>query len=153
MNWEIFGSIGEFVGAIGVILSLVYVGFQVRQNTRTMHAASIDALISSSNFVRQQIVANTEVADIYDRGNKDPDQLTEPEMVRYRVLIASILWTSWNAYAQTQLTGLAASTFDAQKPFIRRIVTTNGGKWVWKNYQDEFETDFRAAIDEIIASA
>ena len=62
MNWDAIGSLAEILGAIGVIASLVYVGMQVRQNTRTMHAASIDAYITSSNFVRQQIVANAKAS-------------------------------------------------------------------------------------------
>ena len=141
------------MGAIGVIASLVYVGMQVRQNTRTMHAASIDAHITSSNFVRQQIVTNAEVADIYAKGMANPDDLTQQEKVRFRVLLASILWTSWNAFAQTQLTGLDGSTFEAQKPFIRRIVTMPGGQWFWQEYAHEFESDFRAAIEKIIVES
>ena len=33
MNWEAAGAIGELVGAAGVIASLIYVGYQIRQNT------------------------------------------------------------------------------------------------------------------------
>lgn len=115
MNWLAIGSIAEILGAVAVIASLIYVGLQVRQNTRTIHATSIDAHISSANFVRQQIVDNAEVADIYAKGLANPGELNEQEKVRFRVLLASILWSSWNAYAQTRLTGLAGSTFDAQK--------------------------------------
>jgi hypothetical protein len=153
MNWHAIGPIAEMLGAIGVIASLVYVGIQVRQNTRTTHAASINAHITSANFVRQQIVANAEVADIYAKGMANPDDLTELEKVRFRVLFASILWTSWNAFAQTQLTGLDGSTFEAQKPFIRRLFTMPGGRWFWQEYADEFESEFQVAIEEIIEEA
>ena len=150
MNWEMFGAVGELVSAFGVIVSLVYVGYQVRQNTRMIHAASIDSTISSGNYVREQIVANADVASVYDKGNKDPARLTDEERVRYRILLQSILWTSWNAYAQTKLTGLEGSTFDAQKPFLRRVLYTPGGQWFWKTYQHESEAGFRAKIEEIL---
>lgn len=151
MNWDMFTAIAELLSAVGVILSLVYVGFQVRQNTRAMHAASIDAAIGAANFVREQVVANADVASLYDRGNKNPDQLTEEERVRYRILIQSILWTSWNSYAQTQLTGLDRSVFGAQEPFIRRILSSPGAEWVWRTYPEEFEASFRATVEEILA--
>ena len=153
MNWEMFAAIAELLSATGVIISLVYVGSQVRQNTKMMHAASIDATIGATNYVREQVVAHADVASLYDRGNKNPDGLTDEETTRYRVLIASILWTSWNMYAQTQLTGLDGSVFEAQKPFIRRIVSTPGGKWFWQTYQNEFEASFREEIDEIMANS
>jgi hypothetical protein len=61
------------------------------------------------------------------------------------------LWSSWNAFVQIRLTGLTGATFDAQKPFIERIVKTLGGKWFWDEFADEFETDFRAEIEQIVA--
>jgi hypothetical protein len=152
MNWEMFAAIAELLSAVGVILSLVYVGSQVRQNTKMMHAAGMEATIGAANFVREQIVAHADVASLYDRGNKDPVQLTDEERVRYRILVQSILWTSWNSYAQTELTGLDGSVFDAQKPFIRRVLSTAGGQWVWQGFQDEFEASFRATVDEILTS-
>ena len=34
MTLEDLGNLGEFVGAIGVVVSLVYLALQIRQNTR-----------------------------------------------------------------------------------------------------------------------
>ena len=48
MNWEALGAIGELIGAVGVIASLIYVGLQVRQNTRSMRAATYDSLVRSN---------------------------------------------------------------------------------------------------------
>lgn len=153
MNWDMFAAIAELLSAAGVIISLVYVGFQVRQNTQMMHAASIDATIGASNYVREQIVTNADVASLYNKGNRNPDELTEEETVRYRILIHSILWTSWNSFAQTQLTGLDRSVFEAQKPFIKRVVSTPGGRWFWQAYQGEFEASFRQMIEKILAGS
>jgi len=41
------GAIGEFVGAFGVIASLIYVGLQVRQNTRAMRSETRLGLANS----------------------------------------------------------------------------------------------------------
>ena len=38
MNWEALGAIGEVLGAVGVIVTLVYLALQVRQNTRHVRA-------------------------------------------------------------------------------------------------------------------
>ena len=37
------GSLGEFVGAIGVVVSLVYLAQQMRQNTTSVRAASFNS--------------------------------------------------------------------------------------------------------------
>ncbi len=36
MNWEAIGAIGELLGAAGVIATLGYLAFQIRQNTRQL---------------------------------------------------------------------------------------------------------------------
>ncbi len=33
MNWDAIGAIAEIAGVIAIVVSLVYVGFQVRQNS------------------------------------------------------------------------------------------------------------------------
>ena len=38
MNWEAIGAISEFVGATAVVLTLVYVAIQIKQNTATSRA-------------------------------------------------------------------------------------------------------------------
>ena len=43
------GALGEFIGAIAVVISLVFVGLQVRQNTKMVKAqtAAVDRQVSN----------------------------------------------------------------------------------------------------------
>ena len=38
MNWDAIGAIGEVVGAVGVIITLIYLAAQIRQNSKTTQA-------------------------------------------------------------------------------------------------------------------
>ena len=40
MNWEAIGAIGEIIGAAGVIITLLYLASQLRQNTRALGVTS-----------------------------------------------------------------------------------------------------------------
>jgi hypothetical protein len=33
MNWEAIGAVGEGVTAVGVIVTLIYLSYQIKQNT------------------------------------------------------------------------------------------------------------------------
>lgn len=65
MNWMLVSSVAEAVTATGLIGSLIYVGMEIRQATRAVHALSIDAHVADINFVREQLVTNSELASIY----------------------------------------------------------------------------------------
>ena len=44
MNWEAIGASGEIIGAIAVVVSIAYLAYQIRSNTKAMRAsASFDA--------------------------------------------------------------------------------------------------------------
>ena len=40
MNLEDLGNLGEFLAAIGVIVSLIYLALQIRQNTKSVRAST-----------------------------------------------------------------------------------------------------------------
>ena len=47
MNWEAIGAIGEIVGGVGVIATLIYLAVQIRQNTRSVEAATYQSVAES----------------------------------------------------------------------------------------------------------
>ncbi len=44
---EALGNVGDFVGGIGVIVTLVYLALQIRKNTQAVHSASLDSVANS----------------------------------------------------------------------------------------------------------
>ena len=40
MNWEAIGAVGEVLGAVAVVLTLIYLSLQIRQNTKAMKGAT-----------------------------------------------------------------------------------------------------------------
>jgi hypothetical protein len=44
VNWEAISAIGQIVGAIAVVISLIYVAREIRRNARTERVASMDSL-------------------------------------------------------------------------------------------------------------
>ncbi len=57
-----------------------------------------------------------------------------------------------NVYAQSAYAELANDTWEAQIPAIRRTLSTNGGKWFWDNYGNEFEKGFRHEVERIMSN-
>jgi hypothetical protein len=44
MNWEALGAIGEIVGAAAVVVTLGYLAVQIRQNTKSVQAATFQSI-------------------------------------------------------------------------------------------------------------
>ena len=80
MEWTIqdLGAIGEFVGALGVVITLGYLAYQIRQNTTqskqntlTAKAAAVNASNPSLRETRRSIFESEEMAEIFELGNND----------------------------------------------------------------------------------
>ncbi|MBV1930234.1 MAG: hypothetical protein KUG71_00845 [Porticoccaceae bacterium] len=76
MNWDAIGAISEAVGALGVIITLIYLATQIRQNSRTMDqhtsavATAAEIAAADQNGRQYAILAqDSELADIIYRGN------------------------------------------------------------------------------------
>ena len=48
MNWEAIGATGEIIGAVGVIVTLVYLAIQIRQNTASLKSSTLQARLEAS---------------------------------------------------------------------------------------------------------
>jgi hypothetical protein len=59
-RFEDLASVSEIVAAIGVILSLVFVGFQIRDGNRETRAATNQATLDSEMFFQAQILRHAD---------------------------------------------------------------------------------------------
>ena len=78
MNWEAIGAISEVVGAIAVVLSLIYVATQIKQNTAASRSQSINQINSQYGALMSQVAMNGDLAQIYRKATDgealDPDE-------------------------------------------------------------------------------
>jgi hypothetical protein len=61
MNWETIGAISELVGAIAVVVSLIYLAKQIKQNTQSTEAAGFQTWQSDSSAHWLAIANNREL--------------------------------------------------------------------------------------------
>jgi hypothetical protein len=155
LSWQDLGDIGEMVSAIAVVISLVYLAFQIRQNTnqieqntKTARATAFDSSISHAMVARQAIFENEDIARIWHKGSQDPETLSEEELLRYRLVIHNVLWSIWNIQSQAQVAQLSSETWQAQLAILRRLFLSKGVQWFWANYGQEFGASFHRVVEE-----
>ena len=90
MSMDILGNLGEFVGAVGVVLSLLLVARQLRlgheqtrRNTRSVRAATFNSMVENSIRLLEHVFRDSELADFVARASDDPDGLTPGERLRW----------------------------------------------------------------------
>lgn len=151
MNWEAIGAVGETVGALAVLLTLVYLAIQIRQNTRSVQAAAVDSANTQVSRIREVVLSNADLTSLYRRGNEDPLSLSEDEIIRYRLLVHNICAALSNSLTQSSVSGLSWNISQVNLTVLKRVMATPGGRWFWDLYRHEFEETFQSTCDDIYA--
>ena len=96
MTLEDLGNLGDLLGGIGVIVTLVYLALQIRSNTQTVRAASLEAVVNSHSQFLDRIAADPDVSRIWFSGLWGGAELTPEEGQRLLALLASAVrrWES-----------------------------------------------------------
>ena len=153
MNWDALGAVAETVSAIGVIATLVYLAIQIRGNTLASKAAAINASNLALRENRQSIFTSAEVSELFVRGNAAPEELSDVEQMRYRIMIQNIVESILDVYVQNYETGYAPETWQTQGvTLVERILGNQGGSWFWQNYSNAYPSNFRLEVNRILGT-
>jgi len=152
MNWDALGAIGELVGAIAVVVTLLYVGRQIHQANTQSQASARYSFIEAYGHMNTTITGSKEVASVFRRGLKGLD-LDEDEGLQFFALIGQFLNT-WSALFDLHKEGLLP---DNQWTMVRLDIITmlseKGGREFWERHgQFGVHESFRKAVNETLAS-
>ena len=88
MSIQDWGAIGEVIGAAAVVVTLLYLTVQLRQNTRSMQSASFHGAVRTLNDFNLGMAHDAELSRIWDCGAKDPESLSAEEWLRFSAHVA-----------------------------------------------------------------
>jgi hypothetical protein len=91
MNLETLSQLGEFVGGIGVILSLVYLAIQVRGNTNSQRADMTARILDRMAAQQHTYAFDAEASKFFTRAITDPTGLTMDERNQFAWLMTEFL--------------------------------------------------------------
>jgi hypothetical protein len=141
LNWEAIGAVGEVVGAIAVVMTLIYLSVQTRQNTKAVQHASARGVQEDANEWRFRIVDNPEVAEIFRNGMRDPESLGANDKYRFRMFLDALVFHWQHAFASGE---------DIPSANVTRVLSQTGGVWYWARAKDVLTPEFVAYVDRLL---
>lgn len=83
MNWEAIGAIGEAIGAVGVIASLIYLAVQVRASTR---ASAVESKLASTRMrtdFLNYLIESSDLNNLFNQGRQGIEPLSTEDYYRF----------------------------------------------------------------------
>ena len=119
MSWDAIGAIGEIIGALAVVISLIYLSSQVRHNNRLASNASLQAVLQSEMDFASIVIDNAELWDKVIAG----DPLEGREDNRKAIMLYNLyILDSAARYNQFKLGYLEEQNWESRKKVLHDIV-------------------------------
>lgn len=140
----------ELAGATAVLLGLVFVGLELRQNTAAIQAATMQSMVDSSEAYLLLMASDPELNEIWRKGTNDLNSLSEDESSRLFFLIRAQWLRFQNAFQQWQRGTLSDGDWEFYEAFAcgRSLSTTSDiRKATWDSHRSALTPEFLRYVD------
>jgi hypothetical protein len=150
LNWDAVGAIGEIMGASLVLVTLVYLSQQIRNNTREVKSENAHRVTDSFNQLNLLIASDERLAELWHRGVANYDDLSDTEKSSFGFMQLSAFRIYDSLYYQIQRGTGNKQLWKGEINTIRWLLATPGMRTWWKQQQFHFSPGFQEYIDDIV---
>lgn len=150
MDLDTLAKLGEFIGGVFVVFSLIYLGFQVRQNTRSLQTENYARLLDRMSTLQSRLAVEPELNRVFILGAQDPGRLTGAERVRFAWALYELFGTAEFMYHQARKGSLPDAVWTRWEATIGWWLSHPGIRAWWNAKPSPLAADFQAFGDELI---
>ena len=153
MSFEKLSYLAQIVASIGVIVSLLFVGLQIRQNTGALQRNEHNSTMAQWTVIRMAIAKHRDVAELMTAGLHGERALDAADQLRLEQMLQENLWASFHIWERTQRGIFPKGTFElAVGPHLSVLLRTERGEAWWRSAKGSgFIPGFVADVDAVLA--
>jgi hypothetical protein len=151
INWDALGAIGDFGGSIGVFISLIYLGFQLRHQAAETRDASIHSVMALAIQFRTESYKG-ELADIRLKSAMG-EQLSQLESLKFEGYLSALFELNELVFVQYQKQKLDPEYFEAWERRTGAAMSVPRIQQFWAKTKTGYRSTFVEYIDGLVKAA
>jgi hypothetical protein len=156
MSFQQISYLAQTVASIGVIVSLIFVGLQIRQNTRALERAEHNSTMGQLTVIRQAIAQNRDIAELMTAGLHGERTMDAADQLRLGQMLAEQAWAAFQIWDRTQRGIFPQGTFEVMGgALLGTVLRTPGGADWWHSAKQSgygFPPAFVADVDALLTT-
>ena len=149
MTFEEWGAIGEIIGGIGVIATLIYLAIQIRANTTATQGSTENAIIKEGKDLVSASFKDRESAELFLRGCNDFNSLDDIERAIFTNRVSPYFLFWYNAFSQNNKELISTELWETFEKDITGFFMNPGFHEVWGLIRDSFPPDYQNYVDRL----
>jgi hypothetical protein len=148
LTLEALGNLGDFVGGIGVVASLLYLAQQIRRNTASVQAAAIQTTAQGAGNILAWLASDEDLMRLFVEGCHDFDALSKADRHRFGAVMGVLLLNQSNVLSQTRMGFLAEDFWQGGLHRLRGTFALPGTvAWWQRGGRNSFNPQLQAWVD------
>lgn len=145
-------GITEITGAIAVVVSVLYLGLQIRDNTKVLRSQAHYNALSLAQRPMEMMIENESLASVVNRGYASPLALSADEWARFGNY-AFIGFNAWEyLYYQNRDRAIPKELWVGADAYFKELVETKPGLTrFWSEFHTSFDEPFRSYVTQEFA--
>lgn len=144
-------NIAEIIGAVAIIISLIYVGLQVNDNTAAVRsAASNDASVAMQTWYLE-MGSNRQSADMWFNAMTSPKPLQTNDEFQFMMMMHACLLGMQNSFLLAEEGTLDAEFRESVTTALVAVKDLPGMARYWRQRRGFFNSGFAEYVDGLLA--
>ncbi len=150
MDINTLAAWGEFIGGIAVVVSLIYLASQIRQNSKTLRAST--ASVAQQVLLEISILTSrdAELARIYFAGLADRAALSEQDQMRFDPLLSVQITGLQQQFRLARDGSLSSEVWADMEHAQRWLGRLAGAQEWWLQWRHLYRRDFRDFYEGLV---
>ncbi len=141
----------NIAASIGVILGILFLALEIRQNTEMMHSQARDAITDKQMMFSEWVTTEPEMAIAIVSAGQGLQNMQPEHRIMYAYFLAGV-WREWeNSYYQYQRGLFDAEEFEPRMQRWRALMQEESARRQWIATRDWYAPGFRAIVDSFVA--
>jgi hypothetical protein len=123
--------LAQIVASVGVIVSLIFVGLQIKHNTGALERNEHNSTMAQWTVIRMAIARNRDIAELMTTGLSGERALDAADQLMLEQMLAEYAWAAFHIWDRTQRGISPKGTFESTAgPLLCGLLRTARG-WTW----------------------
>src|SRR5450432_1782516 len=152
MSFEQISYLAQIVASVGVVVSLIFVGLQIRQNTAALQRNEHNSTMEQWTVIRMAIAKNRDIAELMTAGLHDERPLDAADQLRLEQLLQENAWAAFHIWDRTKRGIFPEGTFELTGGAALRdlLGTPRGGAWWSRAKHVGFDPRYVVDVDAML---
>ena len=151
MSLEQFALAAEIIGAIAIIVTLIYLAIQVKDSARASRSAAVTDATTAMQAVYQELGGNPQAARVFLEGLTKPDTLSEQDQFQYLMMMHSFFLGFQRSFFLAQQGTLDIDLRDSIGTALVAVNQLPGIHLYWRQRKAFFQPEFIAWVERLLA--